>query len=119
MKKLTLLALAVVAALGIATVAYAQQRCGPNLCIGTVNTPLEVGGNLIVKGPGTDTTCTLNAGSPSTCTATVVAGSTCTCSNVGSSAAIAAAGCAVSLSGTTLTVTSANAGANVVNIHCI
>lgn len=75
----------------------------------------EVG---IVSPSTTVTTCTLNAASPSVCTATVRAGSKCTCSNVGASAAIAAAGCAVGLSGTTLTVTSANAANNVVNIHC-
>jgi hypothetical protein len=64
------------------------------------------------------TTCTLNGGSPSTCTATVFAGAVCTCSPVGATAAIAAAGCAVGLSGTTLTVTSANSATNVVNVHC-
>lgn len=64
------------------------------------------------------TTCTLNAGSPSTCTATVTASAMCVCANVGATAAIANNGCAVSLSGTTLTVTSANAANNVVNIWC-
>lgn len=64
------------------------------------------------------TTCTLNAGSPAQCTATVPANATCTCSDVGTTAVIAANGCDVSLSGTTLTVTSANAAGNVVNIIC-
>jgi hypothetical protein len=64
------------------------------------------------------TTCTLNGASPSTCTATVVAASICTCSPVGATAAIAAGGCALGLSGTTLTVTGPNAGNWVVNIHC-
>lgn len=65
------------------------------------------------------TTCTLGGESPSVCPAqTVVASSICTCSNVGTSAAIAAAGCAVSLSSTTLTITSANGATNVVNYTC-
>lgn len=76
-------------------------------------------GEFAVLGSTTVTTCTLGGQSPSTCTATVRAGSKCVCSNVGASAAIAAAGCAVGLSGTTLTVTSANAANNVVNIHCL
>lgn len=75
-------------------------------------------GNLDVGGTGSVTTCTLDGASPSVCTATVVASSTCVCANVGTTAAIANNGCAVSLSGTTLTVTSANAAGNVVNIHC-
>lgn len=63
--------------------------------------------------------CTLNGGAPATCTATVTAAAYCTCSNVGTTAAIALTGCAVSLSGTTLTVTSANAANHNVNYHCI
>lgn len=64
------------------------------------------------------TTCTLNAGSPSVCTATVSAGSICTCTLVGTTAATAAQGVACNLVSTTLTATSANAGAGVVNIYC-
>lgn len=64
------------------------------------------------------TTCTLDGASPSTCTATVTASAKCTCSPIGATAAIAAGGCAVGLSGTTLTVTSANGLTNVVNIFC-
>lgn len=67
---------------------------------------------------GNSTTCTLNAGSPSTCTATVSSGAVCLCTPVGGTAAIAAGGCAVGLSGTTLTATSANGLNNVVNIIC-
>lgn len=63
-------------------------------------------------------TCTLNGGTPSTCTVTVTAAATCVCSPVGASAVIAATGCAVGLSGTTLTVTSASAATNVVNVFC-
>jgi hypothetical protein len=63
--------------------------------------------------------CTLDGASPSVCTATVFSGAKCTCSPVGATAAIAAAGCAVGLSGTTLTVTSANSATNVVNYACL
>lgn len=64
------------------------------------------------------TTCTLNGGTPSTCTATVTASAKCVCTPVGATAVIAAGGCAVGLSGTTLTATSFATGANVVNIIC-
>lgn len=66
--------------------------------------------------PGT--TCTLNGASPSVCTAVVNTGAICNCNLIGTTAAVAAAGCATSLSGTTLTITSANALTNVVNINC-
>jgi hypothetical protein len=85
---------------------------------GLINGTLQVDGNLILTASTTKTTCTLNAASPSVCTATVRAGSTCSCSPVGATAAIAAGGCAVGLSGTTLTVTAANGASHVVNIHC-
>lgn len=62
--------------------------------------------------------CTLNGATPSVCTATVIASATCTCSIVGTTAALAAQGCAVSLASTTLTITSAAAATNVVNYHC-
>lgn len=65
------------------------------------------------------TTCTLGGESPSVCPAqTVTASSQCNCSGVGTTAAIAAGGCAVSLSSTTLTITSLNAGSHVVNYVC-
>lgn len=70
-------------------------------------------------GPNIATTCTLNGGTPSTCTKTVVANAICTCTPVGGTAVIAAGGCAVGLSGTTLTATGPAAAAYVVNIHCI
>lgn len=76
------------------------------------------GENLRVKGTGSVTTCTLNGGTPSTCTATVLSGSNCQCTPVGGTAVIAAGGCAVGLSGTTLTATSFATATNVVNIHC-
>lgn len=65
-------------------------------------------------------TCTLGGESPSVCPAqTVTASSVCKCSPVGTTAAIAAAGCAVSLSSTTLTITSLNGGTHVINYECL
>lgn len=64
-------------------------------------------------------TCTLNGATPATCTATVVAGAKCTCSNVGATAVIAALGCAVGVSGTTLTITSGASATHDVNYVCI
>lgn len=75
-------------------------------------------GNVDMQSTGNVGSCTLDGASPSVCTATVLAGSKCTCSPVGATAAIAAAGCAVGLSGTTLTITSANSATNDVNFHC-
>ncbi len=69
-------------------------------------------------GTPTRGTCTLNGATPAICTATVTAGSICTCSIVGATAAIAAKGCAVGISGTTLTITSAAAAGENVNYHC-
>lgn len=82
-----------------------------------VNTPPAIT-NTKINMSGNSTTCTLNGGTPSTCTATVTAGALCLCTNVGAVAGIAAGGCAVGLSGTTLTVTGAIAANNVVNILC-
>lgn len=84
----------------------------------TVTTPPAVT-NTKINMSGNSGTCTLNGASPSTCTVTnVTAGALCQCTNVGASAAIAANGCAVGLSSTTLTVTSANGATNVVNTQC-
>lgn len=64
------------------------------------------------------TTCTLNGASPATCTATVTASASCTATVQGTTQADATSGVAMSLSGTTLTVTSGNGHTNVVNIIC-
>lgn len=72
--------------------------------------------NLPTTGAGS---CTLDGLSPSTCAVTVTAAAFCTCSPVGTTAAIAAGGCAVSLAASTLTITGPNAATNVVNYHCI
>lgn len=83
--------------------------------LGTTALPWsDLAGDASMRG-----SCTLDGASPSVCTATVTAAAICTCSPVGGTAAIAAAGCAVGLSGTTLTVTSANGATNAVNYHCI
>jgi hypothetical protein len=81
---------------------------------------MDGAGNLFLAAGATRSkgSCTLDAASPSTCTATVAASSVCTCSIVGTTAAIAAKGCAVSLSSTTLTITSANGAGEAVNYHC-
>lgn len=91
-----------------------------NIEAGTANLAgaVKVGGALTVASTASSGTCTLNGGTPSTCTATVTAGTICLCSEVGATAIIAAAGCAVGLSGTTLTVTGAATASNVVNYHC-
>jgi hypothetical protein len=114
-----------------------NARVGAN-CIGAGSSALELysgpgnkqwiidtSGHLVPSGAtqkaqatNNATTCTLDGASPSVCTATVTASAKCVCSNVGATAAIAANGCAVGLSGTTLTVTSANGATNVVNIWC-
>lgn len=86
----------------------------------TVTIPDATGTVVLNKSNATTIsgTCTLDGASPSVCTATVTAGTFCVCSPVGTSAAIAGNGCAVSLSSTTLTVTGPNAGNYAVNYHC-
>lgn len=80
--------------------------------------PAGTGTLHVAQGGVNSTSCTLNGASPSTCTATVLASSKCVCSPVGTTAAIAAGGCAVSLSGTTLTLTGPNGATNDVNVWC-
>lgn len=118
MTKRLALGLALVASLLVAAVAYAQTRCGSNLCIGGATTLVAVQGPMTIAGAATKTTCTMNAASPAICTATVTAGTTCYCTMVGATAAKAAGGCAVGLSGTTLTATTVNGSTDVANILC-
>jgi hypothetical protein len=73
---------------------------------------------LVVSDTKSRGSCTLDGASPSKCTATVTASTKCVCSPVGTTAAIAAGGCAASLSSTTVTLTSANGLTNDVNYHC-
>ncbi len=62
----------------------------------------------------------LDGGSPSRMDATgITASSNCTCAPVGATAAIAAAGCATSLTSTTLTVTGPNTVDTTVNYDCV
>lgn len=63
-------------------------------------------------------TCTLDGASPSKCSVTVRASAKCQCTPIGTTAAAAAAGCAVNLVTTTLTAYSANGLTNDVNIWC-
>lgn len=79
-------------------------------------------GNLLIDAGATRTrfTCTLDGASPSKCpNQTVNSGAICTCTPVGTTAAIAATNCIVSLSSTTLTVTSVNGATNNCNCHCL
>lgn len=86
---------------------------------GANNADAPLGGsNLNLSGTGNKGTCTLNGASPAVCTGTVTASTKCICNPVGTTAAIAAKGCAVSLSSTTLTVTSANGDTHDVNYLC-
>ncbi len=63
--------------------------------------------------------CTLNGASPAVCTDTIEHASVlCLCALVGATAAIANMDCAVGVSGTTLTITSANAANAEVNWVC-
>lgn len=86
---------------------------GSFIVSGVLTAEGDLQGDSSVRG-----TCTLDGASPSKCTATVTAGAICTCTPVGTTAAIAAGGCAVSLSSTTLTLTSANGLSHNVNYHC-
>jgi hypothetical protein len=79
---------------------------------------VQVDGDLSINKTTTAGTCTMNGASPAVCTATVRAGSRCVCAINGTSAAIAAGGCAVSLSSTTLTLTTVNASTQVANYLC-
>lgn len=63
-------------------------------------------------------TCQLNNAIPSICTAQVLANSFCTCSEVGATAVVAAAGCAVGLVTTTLTMTGPATSTAFVNYTC-
>lgn len=60
----------------------------------------------------------LTSGSPSTATATVPASSICQCTPQGTTAAIAAGGCAASVSSTTLTLTGPNTVTTTMNYRC-
>lgn len=80
---------------------------------------LSVGGSISITEGVSIGTCTLNGASPAVCTDTVAASTTkCVCAPVGTTAAIAAMNCAVSVSSTTLTITAANAANADVNWMC-
>lgn len=63
-------------------------------------------------------TCNLASASPSTCTATVASGSSCVCWPIGTTAAIAAGGCAANVSSTTATFTGPNTVTTTVRYLC-
>jgi hypothetical protein len=98
---------------------------------GTATTNIRADGNVVatfdssgtafttkIAPTGNSGTCTLNGATPSVCTATVTAAAKCNCSPVGTTAVIAAGGCAVSVSSTTLTITSLASGSHDVNYWC-
>jgi len=79
----------------------------------------RIGGSILVAEGISVGHCTLNAASPAVCTDTVAASTVlCVCAPVGTTAAIAAMNCAVSVSSTTLTITAANAANAEVNWIC-
>jgi hypothetical protein len=85
---------------------------------------LSVNGQVQMFGPlkcGADVACgtvALVSGSPSTVTKTVASGSTCFCWPVGTTAAIAAGGCAANVSATTATFTGPNTVTTTVGYVC-
>lgn len=98
--------------LGLSSLKWSEIHGAVGTFTGNV-TVADLTGDASVRG-----TCTLDGASPSKCTATVTAAAICVCTGVGTTAAVAAAGCAASLSGTTLTLTSANGLSHNVNYHC-
>lgn len=92
---------------------------------GLVNGDLEVLGQIIPLRPfkcGADLACgtvALSSGTPSTATKTVESGSTCFCWPVGNTAAIAAGGCAASVSSTIATFTGPNTVTTTVGWLCV
>lgn len=85
---------------------------------GTKRLGIDSDGFIDIVGTPSSGTCTLNAQTPAFCTVATTDGAHCTCSPVGLTAAIAAAGCAVSLTETTLTITGADGASTVMNYHC-
>lgn len=130
--------------------AYADAKCGSDICAGSPATQLHVKGNLVVDRPilpgsgttvlfdggvaihgpltidgqftcgaaGTCGSVALTSASPSTATVTVPAGVTCACWPIGTTAAIAAAGCAANVSSTTLTLTGPNTVTTTMRYMC-
>lgn len=114
--KLTTFASSLASAAGTAGWKFMAAAAGTKVDVFTIDTV----GNFFLNAAATRSKgeCTLDGASPSKCTATVAAGSECTCSPVGTTAVIAAGGCAVSISSTTATFTSANGLTNNVSYHC-
>lgn len=97
---------------------------------GTFTVDLVDAGNVNIQGVlglnqavhcGADLACgtiALSSGTPSTATKTVTSGSTCFCWPVGTTAAIAAGGCAANVSSTTATFTGPNTVTTTVGYIC-
>lgn len=87
---------------------------------GAVNVQGVLGLNRPVRCGGATAcgTCNLSSGTPSTCTATVESGSVCSCWPVGTTAAIAAGGCAANVAATTATFTGPNTVTTTIRYIC-
>lgn len=77
-----------------------------------LNRPVRCGANAVCG------TVALSSASPSTATATVEAGSVCVCWPIGTTAAIAAGGCAANVSSTTATFTGPNTVTTTIRWMC-
>lgn len=88
------------------------------LSLGVITLGAPAGTASSIANTRNNGTVTLVSGTPSTATATVFGGAICVCAPVGTTAAVAAAGCAVSLSGSTLTITGPDSVTTSVNYHC-
>lgn len=83
-----------------------------------INNILNLKAPITCGGAAACGSITLSSGTPSTGTATVPAGVVCSCFPVGTTAAIAAGGCAANVSSTTLTVTGPNTVTTVMRYVC-
>jgi hypothetical protein len=120
MKKLALVAFLAVASAVVLFVpeARAQVRRGTEVVLGSVDTRIGLYGVPKCGYFGACGTATLASGTPSTVAVTVPSGVSCFCNPVGATAAIAAGGCAASVSGTTLTLTGPNTVTTVMRYEC-
>lgn len=129
MKKLALVGASLAGILAVAVFtsndAEAQTRRNGAIVLGDSSTAVKVkGSSFSVATPytcdaaGACGSIALTSGTPSTATVTVPAGVTCVCWPVGTTAAIAAGGCAANVSTTTLTLTGPNTVTTTMRYMC-
>lgn len=120
MKKLALVAFLAVATVVLMLVpeARAQVRRGTDLVLGSSSTKVLLSGNIKCGDSAVCGSVALTSGTPSTATVTVPSGSSCACWPVGTTAAIAAGGCAANVSSTTATFTGPNTVTTTVRYMC-